>query len=96
MSRKVTLFTGQWADLKLEIMCEKAKAFGYDGLELACWGDHVDIPKAAADLERVDSGGESDHAVSAIGQIGDALAAAARALAEFKFSWPAERVVPPV
>jgi len=49
MARPVTLFTGQWADLKLEQICEKAKAFGYDGVELACWGDHVDVQKAAAD-----------------------------------------------
>ena len=49
MPRPVTLFTGQWADLKLEEICEKAKAFGYDGVELACWGDHVDVPRAAAD-----------------------------------------------
>jgi sugar phosphate isomerase/epimerase len=48
MSRPVTLFTGQWADLPIETMCEKAKAFGYDGLELACWGDHFEIDKADA------------------------------------------------
>jgi len=49
MARPVTLFTGQWADLKLEEICQKAKQFGYDGLELACWGDHVDVAKAASD-----------------------------------------------
>lgn len=49
MARPVTLFVGQWADLKFEVMCEKAKAFGYDGIELACWGDFVDIEKAAGD-----------------------------------------------
>ncbi len=48
MARMVTLFTGQWADLKLEQLCQKAKAFGYDGLELACWGDHLEIDKADA------------------------------------------------
>ncbi len=48
MSRPVTLFTGQWADLKLEDLCKKAKAFGYDGLELACWGDHFEVEKADA------------------------------------------------
>jgi sugar phosphate isomerase/epimerase len=47
MSRPVTLFTGQWADLPLETMCQKAKNFGYDGLELACWGDHMDVFQAA-------------------------------------------------
>jgi len=49
MARPVTLFTGQWADLNFETMCKKAKAFGYDGIELACWGDHVDVRKAATD-----------------------------------------------
>jgi sugar phosphate isomerase/epimerase len=46
MSRPVTLFTGQWADLPLETLCKKAKEFGYDGLELACWGDHFEVAKA--------------------------------------------------
>jgi len=46
--RPVTLFTGQWADLPLEVLAPKAKAFGYDGLELACWGDHLDVEKAAS------------------------------------------------
>jgi sugar phosphate isomerase/epimerase len=42
MSRAVTLFTGQWADLPLETVAKKASAWGFDGLELACWGDHFD------------------------------------------------------
>jgi len=46
MSRPVTLFTGQWADLPFETLCQKAKSFGYDGLELACWGDHFEVNKA--------------------------------------------------
>jgi len=46
MSRPVTIFTGQWADLPIEEMCEKAKSFGYDGLELCTWGDHMEINKA--------------------------------------------------
>lgn len=49
MSRPVTLFTGQWADLSFETMCRKAVEFGYDGLELACWGDHFEVPKADED-----------------------------------------------
>lgn len=49
MARPVTLFTGQWADLSFEEMCRKAAAFGYDGVELACWGDHFDVVKAAGD-----------------------------------------------
>ncbi len=51
MARPVTLFTGQWADLKLVQLCKKAKKFGYDGLELACWGDHFEVDKALADKD---------------------------------------------
>lgn len=47
--RPVTLFTGQWADLPLETMAQKAHEFGYDGVELACWGDHFEPAKAAVD-----------------------------------------------
>jgi sugar phosphate isomerase/epimerase len=46
MSRPVTLFTGQWADMPFETLCQKASQFGYDGLELACWGDHFEVDKA--------------------------------------------------
>ncbi|MBC8100662.1 MAG: sugar phosphate isomerase/epimerase, partial [Armatimonadetes bacterium] len=46
MARPVTLFTGQWADLTLDTVAQKAKAMGYDGLELACWGDHFDVEQA--------------------------------------------------
>jgi sugar phosphate isomerase/epimerase len=49
MSRPVTLFTGQWADLPLEALAKKAKEWGYDGLELACWGDHFEVDKAVSD-----------------------------------------------
>ncbi len=49
MARPVTLFTGQWADLTLEDICKKARDFGYDGLELACWGDHFEVEKALSD-----------------------------------------------
>ncbi|MCP3966732.1 MAG: sugar phosphate isomerase/epimerase [Lentisphaerae bacterium] len=47
MGRPVTLFTGQWADLPLEVLAQKMAAAGYDGLELACWGDHFDVEKGA-------------------------------------------------
>ncbi|MBO0707036.1 MAG: sugar phosphate isomerase/epimerase [Candidatus Dormibacteraeota bacterium] len=46
MSRTFTLFTGQWADLPLERVCELAHEWGYDGLELASWGDHFDVHRA--------------------------------------------------
>ncbi|GAB4564561.1 MAG: sugar phosphate isomerase/epimerase [Anaerolineae bacterium] len=49
MGRPVTLFTGQWADMPLEELAAKAKEMGYDGLELACWGDHFEVDKALSD-----------------------------------------------
>ena len=49
MARSITLFTGQWADLPLEELAEKAARWGFDGLELACWGDHFDVRAALED-----------------------------------------------
>lgn len=49
--RPITLFTGQWADLPFDEMCAKAAEMGYEGLELATWGNHVDSTRAATDLE---------------------------------------------
>ncbi|MCF7928340.1 MAG: sugar phosphate isomerase/epimerase [Spirochaetales bacterium] len=49
MARPVTLFTGQWADLPFEEICKKASSWGYEGLELACWGDHMEPEKAQDD-----------------------------------------------
>src|SRR3954467_6847489 len=48
MARPVTLFTGQWADLPLEDLAERCARWGFDGLELACWGDHFEVDKALA------------------------------------------------
>lgn len=49
MARPVTLFTGQWADLPLATLAPKAHEMGFDGLELACWGDHFEVTKALED-----------------------------------------------
>src|SRR4051794_7470622 len=53
MARPVTLFTGQWADLPLEELAEKAGRWGFDGLELACWGDHFEVDRALAEDDYV-------------------------------------------
>jgi sugar phosphate isomerase/epimerase len=55
MSQPVTLFTGQWADLPLEEVAQKASEWGFDGLELACWGGHFDVEKALEDDAYVQS-----------------------------------------
>ena len=49
MTRPVTLFTGQWADLPLKELAPLARKMGYDGVELACWGDHLEVRKALED-----------------------------------------------
>jgi len=48
MARPITLCTGQWADLPLETLAAKCQQWGFDGLELACWGDHFEVDKALA------------------------------------------------
>ncbi len=53
MSKPVTLFTGQWADMTFEDLCQKAAEWGYEGLEIACWGDHMDVSRAAEDMSYV-------------------------------------------
>lgn len=45
MARKVTLYTAQYGDMSLELICAKAKEFGYDGLELACNENHVNLER---------------------------------------------------
>ncbi len=49
MARPITIFTGQWADLPFEEVCKIISEMGYDGLELCCWGDHMNVEKAATD-----------------------------------------------
>ena len=49
MTRPVTLFTGQWADLPVADLAAACAGWGFDGLELACWGDHFEVDRALAD-----------------------------------------------
>ncbi len=54
MTYRFTLFTGQWADLPLEELAALASQWGYDGLELACWGDHFEVDRALAEDDYID------------------------------------------
>lgn len=54
MTRPITIFTGQWADLTFEEVCKTMGDIGYDGLEIACWGDHLDVKRAAEDPSYVE------------------------------------------
>lgn len=72
MARPVTLFTGQWADLPIDQMAKLTAQFGYDGIELACWGDHFEVDKAlsqddycAKKRALLESHGLQCHAISA-------------------------------
>ena len=61
MTRSITLFTGQWADLPLDRVCAMAADWGFDGLELACWGDHLDVNRV---LQDDDYAAERRHTLS--------------------------------
>ena len=72
MARPVTLFTGQWADLPIAEMARMTADFGYDGIELACWGNHFDVKRAIeeddyCDNQRklIEKAGLQCHAISA-------------------------------
>src|SRR5246127_3942148 len=49
MARPVLLFTGQWTDLPLEEVVRKTSDWGYQGLELCCWGDHFEVQRALSE-----------------------------------------------
>jgi len=72
MARPVTLFTGQWADMPFETITQKTRDFGYDGIELACWGDHFEVQRAVTEddycqthRDRLEELGLECHAISA-------------------------------
>jgi sugar phosphate isomerase/epimerase len=71
MPRPVTLFTGQWADLPFEEVARLASGWGYDGLEIACWGDHFEVDRAVNEegyvqgrLDLLEKYGLQVHAIS--------------------------------
>src|SRR5690242_12980897 len=49
MARPVLLFSGSWADLALEELAQQAGEWGYQGLELCCWGDHFEVQRALSE-----------------------------------------------
>ncbi len=51
MPRPVLLFTGSWADQRLEELAAQAAEWGYQGLDLCCWGDHFEVQRALTEEE---------------------------------------------
>jgi sugar phosphate isomerase/epimerase len=49
MPRPVILFSGGWADVPLEEFAARAGDWGYQGLELSCWGDHFEVQRALSE-----------------------------------------------
>ena len=49
MTRPISMYTGQWADMPLETLLQKMSEWGFDGVELACAGEHFDVVKALED-----------------------------------------------
>lgn len=51
MARPILLFSGQWADLPLEALAPQIAEWGYQGVDLCCWGDHFEVQRALGDDE---------------------------------------------
>ena len=70
MARTVILFTGQWADLPLDELAQKAGEWGYQGLDLCCWGDHFEVQRALSEPDycqkKLDLLGRQDLAVQVL------------------------------
>ena len=49
MPRPVLLVSAAWANVPIESLVQKLNDWGYQGLELACVGDHFEVQRAQAD-----------------------------------------------
>jgi sugar phosphate isomerase/epimerase len=49
MPRPVILFSGGWSDVPLEELAARVGDWGYQGLELCCWGDHFEVQRALSE-----------------------------------------------
>src|ERR1700681_3145806 len=51
MPRPAILFSGGWSDVPLEELAARASDWGYQGLELCCWGDHFEGQRALSEAD---------------------------------------------
>jgi sugar phosphate isomerase/epimerase len=49
MARPILLFTGQWTDQPLDELAPQVAEWGYQGVDLCCWGDHFEVQRALSE-----------------------------------------------
>src|SRR5260370_33158397 len=49
MPRPIILFSGTWSDLPLEELAQRTSEWGYQGVELCCCRDHLEVQRALAE-----------------------------------------------
>jgi sugar phosphate isomerase/epimerase len=49
MPRQIILFSGQWTDRPLEELAPQLAEWGYNGIDLCCWGDHFEVQRALSE-----------------------------------------------
>jgi sugar phosphate isomerase/epimerase len=49
MPRTLALFSGPWTDVPLNELAQQANEWGYQALDLACWGEHFAVQRALAE-----------------------------------------------
>jgi len=49
MARPVILYSGNFADRSLEQLAAQSAEWGYQGLEICCWGDHFEVQRAVGE-----------------------------------------------
>ena len=54
MARPVTIYSAQFGDLPFDKFCGMMKSYGYEGIEIAAWGEHLNPKLAATDPKYVE------------------------------------------
>ncbi len=49
MARPVILYSGGWSDRPLEELASQLAEWGYQGIDLCCWGDHLEVQRALSE-----------------------------------------------
>lgn len=70
MCRPILLFTGPWWDRPLDELAAQAAEWGYAGVDLCCWGEHIEVQRAIGEAnycsEKLDLLARHDLQVAAL------------------------------